>query len=145
MFYCTNTGTSRVFIPALISQILRKAIKIGTRQVGHLEQWAQGTVQKGTNRKTGMTTRMKFDGISQAIHVLHVALCSDQCDFWHPPSQYLEIYHQSSTYDKSEQTSYLAFSQPLHFLSAALGLPHHEHLYNATVFGLTRGCEHLCG
>lgn len=111
----------------LISQILRKAIKIGTRQVGHLEQWAQEIVQKGTNRETGMTTRMKFDGISQAIHALHAALCSDQCDFWHPPSQYL------------------AFSQPLHFLSAALGLPHHEHLYNATVFGLTRGCEHLCG
>lgn len=127
MFYCTNTGTSRVFIPALISQILRKVIKIETtRQVGHKEQWAQRTVQERTNRETGMT-RMKFDGISQAIHVLHATLCSDQCDFWHPPSQYL------------------AFSQPLHFLSAALGLPHHEHLYNATVFGLTRGCEHLCG
>lgn len=68
-----------MFIPTLVSQMLRKAIKIiGTRQVGHMEQW---TVQKGTNRETGMTTRMKCDGISQAIHDLHAALCSDQCDF----------------------------------------------------------------
>lgn len=82
MFYCTNTGTLRLFIPTLVSQMLRKAIKItGTRQVGHMEQWAQRTVQKGTNHETGMTTRMKCDGISQAIHDLHAALCSDQCDF----------------------------------------------------------------